>query len=306
MIRGLLVSVAGVCVAWQVAPAVQQPVPPAPAPVRKLLYPANPSDVPAALKPHIERLLAADQKPVNPENTTANGVFLRVLSRHHAMDGAKLKSGGWIGPRPAVFLTVPEAAYGRDLLGIFSAIGYDPEDILDTERGVEKVAVLFAYPEKVQTSDVKDGALPAEWDCRVFLATWDNLFSLVDRMAADKERWVTLRPEGDGFVPTKLQLRSERELSFLKGFPDEGKRRVKATEYAALRETGGSDWVYRQLVERLFGASEHYRGDGKTKLTLAGKRKPRVGFPEFLGPNSEFKDLPALAIVGLGAIRVSD
>jgi hypothetical protein len=295
-----------------IAPAMPQPVAPAEpdrdakSPARKLLYPATLRDVSPALKPHVERLLAADQKPVEPADAKAGNVFLRVLSRHHAIDGVKLKSGGWVGARPFVFLTTPEAAYGRDLLGTLSAIGYDPEDILDTEKGVEKVAVVFAYSDKVRTSDGKDGALPDDWDQRVHATTWDNLFALADRMAADKSRWVALRPDGDGFLPAKLQFRSDRELSFLLGFPDEGRRRVKTTEYAALREVGGADWVYRQLIERLLGASEHFRGDGRTKLTLAGKRKPRVGFPEFLGPNVELKEIAALAVVGLGTLRVEE
>ena len=272
---------------------------------RKLLYPADQRDVPPALRPHVERLFAPDQKPVEPADAKFAGVYLRVLSRQHVLDGAKLKPGGWAGTRPFVFVTVPDAACGRDLLGTLSAIGYDPEDILETEKGVEKVAVLFEYPDTIRPGEPRDGKLPDDWDRRVYPATWDNVFALADRLTADKERWA-VRAEGDAFVPAKLQFRSDKEVAFATGFPDEGKRRVKATEYAALRETDGADWVYRQLVERLFGASEHFRGDGRTKLTLAGKRKPRAGFPEFLGPNAELKNLPVIAVVGLGAIQVGD
>jgi len=310
MTRGTLACVVGLCLACLPAQTFSQPVPTAAdnALNRKLLFPANLQDVAPALKPHVEQLLAADQKPVEPADAKSNGVYLRILSRQHVLDGQKLKVGGWIGTRTFVFLTVPEAAYGRDLLGVFSAIGYDPEDILELEKGVEKVAVVFAFPEKVKRSDTRDGTLADEWDRRVYSATWDNVFALIDRMVTDKDkdRWVTIRPEGDGFLPKKLQLRSDRELAFLFGFPGEGKQRVKTTEYAALREIGGADWKYRQLIERLFGASEHFRGDGKTKLTLAGKRKPRAGFLEFLGPNTELTDLPAVAVIGLGAIRVSE
>ena len=297
------------CLAAFAAPVLSQPAAPAQpaagATARKLLYPTDARDVPPALRPHVERLLAPDQKPVEPADAKPTGVYLRVLSRQHALDGAKLKPGGWVGTRPFVFLTVPDAACGRDLLGTLSAIGYDPEDLLDTEKGVEKVAVVFAYPDTICASEPKDGKLPDDWDRRVYPATWDNVFALADRLTADKGRWV-VRPEGDAFAPAKLQFRSEKEVAFATGFPDEGKRRVKVTDYAALRETGGADWVYRQLVERQFGASEHFRGDGRTKLTLAGKRKPRAGFPEFLGPNTELKDLPVIAVVGLGAIRVDD
>ncbi|AWM40920.1 hypothetical protein GobsT_05110 [Gemmata obscuriglobus] len=271
---------------------------------RKLLYPAAPADVPAVLRPHVEKLLATDQKPLDPGAAKADGVYLRVLSRQYAVD-ADLKPAGWLGTRPVVFLTVPETAYGRDLLGVLSAIGYDPEDIIDAETGVEKVAVVFAYPDTVREADPKADAVPDDWDRRVFPSTWDNLFALADRSTSDKERFA-VRPEGDRFQPTKFQFRSEKEAAFIASFPDAGKKRVRAIEYAALRDAGGADWVYRQSVERLFGASEHYTGDGRTKLTLAGKKKPRAGFPEFLAPNAELKGLPAVAVVSLGALRVSD
>lgn len=288
------------------APVLSQPaLPPVPAAARKLLYPADARDLSPALKPHVERLLAPDQKPAEPADAKAAGVHLRVLSRQHVLDGEKLKAGGWLGARPFVFLTVPDAACGRDLLGTLSAIGYDPEDILDLEKGVEKVAVVFAFPDAVRPGEPKGGALPDDWDRRVYPATWDAVFAIADRLAASKDRWA-VRPKGDAFDPARLQFRSDREVALVVGFPDEGKRRVRAVEYAALREAGGADWVYRQLIERLFGASEHFRGDGRTKLTLAGKRKPRAGFPEFLGPNAELKDLTAVAVVGLGAVRVGE
>lgn len=298
-------------VALVAAPGTLPAEPATKPPARKLLYPAEARDVPPALKAHVECLLAADTKPVGPAAAKSEGVYVRILSRQYAIADGKLKPGGWLGSRPFVFLTVPEVAYGRDLLGVLAAIGYDLEDILDIEKGVEKVAVVFKFPEKVKAFDAKDGALPEDWPERVYPTTWTNLLGLVDRMAADKGRWVSTPREGDGFVtegfvPTKLQLRSEKELSFLLGFPDEGKKRVTTTDYAALREVGGSDWAYRQLIERLLGASEHFRGDGKTKLTLAGRRKPRAGFPEFLGPNTELKDLPAVAVVSLGTLRIEE
>ncbi len=273
---------------------------------RKLLYPTHPRDVPPTLKPYVEKLLATDQKAVDPAAAKFDGVYMRILSRQYVLEDGKLKVDGWLGSRPFVFLTVPEVAYGRDLLGALAGIGYDLEDILDIEKGVEKVAVVFAYPETVRPSDVKNGVFPEDWSERVYSTTWDNTFSLIERMAGDKDRFVTIRPEGGGFFPTKLQLRSERELLFLLGFPEEGKKRVKTTDYAALREVGGADWSYRQLIERLIGASEHFRGDGKTKLTLAGRSKPRAGYPEFLGPNSELSKLPMVAIVGLGTLRVEE
>lgn len=272
------------------------------APVRKLIYPAGARDLPAVLKPHVERLLASG-KPVESADAKPGGVYLRVVSRKHVLDGDALKPDGWLGGRPFMFLTVPEAAYGRDLLGTLSAIGYDPEDILEREKGEQKVAIVFTFPDAVRPGEMKDETLPDDWDRRVYAAKWNTVFALLDRMTASKERCV-VRPK-DAFDPTRFQFRDDKELAFAIGFPNEGKRRVRG-DYAALRETGGADWVYRQLIERLFGCSEHFRGDGRTKLTVVGKGKPRDGFPEFLCPNMQLKDVPVLAVVGLGTLRVGE
>jgi hypothetical protein len=114
-----------------------------------------------------------------------------------------------------------------------SAIGYDLEDILNTEKGVEKVALVFAFADNVRPNDLKDGMLPDDWDRRVYPATWENVFALTDRLTASKDRWI-VRPNGDTFDPAKLQFRSEREVLFAASFPDEGKRRVRTTGYATL------------------------------------------------------------------------
>jgi len=66
-----------------------------------------------------------------------------------------------------------------------------------------------------------------------------------------------LPASGSVVLSAKLRFREkDREASFLLGFSDEGKRREKTTDYAALRDVCGADWVYRQLIERLLGASE--------------------------------------------------
>jgi hypothetical protein len=199
---------------------------------------------------------------------------------------------------------LPEAAWGRPLLNVLSAIGYDPEDMLRAEVGTEKVALVFAYPD-ARLHKCRDGRLPREWQRHVYPATWENLFALMDHLVAEKGR-VEIRREGWSFRPTKIILCSERERAFLVNFPESGKRRVASTPYPALRCTGGPDWKYRSLLDRLLGASEHFRGNGTTKLTLGLKGKAIRGFPEFLGPNRELKGIRDLAIVSLGTLKVSE
>lgn len=279
-------------------PALAQPA----AGARKLLYPPPGTEVPAVLRPHIERIIAAEQKKPDPAAAKFDGAYLRVVSRKYALDKDS-KPNGWLGARPVVFLTVPHAAYGPDGVSVLSALGYDPEDIIKS-KGDEKVAIVFAFPDTVRPADPKADAFPDDWDRRVFPSTWDNLFALTDRFSADKGRFVVNAE--DTFLPGKFQFRSEKEAAFAAVYPAEGKARIQKTDYAGLRDTGGADWKYRALAQRLLGASEHFRGDGRTKLTVVGENESRVGFPEFLAPNAALQDLPAIAVVSLGTLQVND
>jgi hypothetical protein len=258
--------------------------------------------VPDVLRPHVEAILSSAQAPVPPGSARYSGAFLRIVSRRTALDGRAPGGGAWVGSRPYVFLTVPEAAYGRTLVQIFSAIGYDPEDVLNQEVGVEKVAVVFAYPDGVAVAGDGQGLPAADWDRRLYPATWDNLFDLAQRLAADPNRRVVTA--GDGFVPDKLLLRSDEERKLLEAFPGD-RALVRTTGYAALQQAKGPEWDYRSLLERTLAAAEHFRGDGRTKLTVAGRGKSRDGFPEFLGPNARLVNLPAVAVIGLGALQVA-
>src|SRR5437868_852019 len=80
---------------------------------RKLLYPAKAEDVAGPIRRFVTSLLSADQGPVKPTDVRPQGVFVRVLSRQHVLADGALKKGGFLGGRPFVFVTLPEALYGR-------------------------------------------------------------------------------------------------------------------------------------------------------------------------------------------------
>jgi hypothetical protein len=286
----------------QLAGSPQEAVPAAgPGRKRELLYPADPAQVPESLRPYVARLLSKDQPAPRPEDAMPEGVYLRVVSRRFVLDGRDLKEGAWLGPAPFVFVTVPDTLYGKSLLESLSDIGYSADEVLRRQLGDEKVAVVFAPGDAGRLHAGRDGDLPADWPCHVYPATWDNLFGLVGRMASDRERYVAVRKEGNAFEPRRLLLRSEEELGLLLNYPAAGKARLKSASYYALRDGGGADWVYRALLERTTGASEHYAGDGYAKPTF-GKSKGQRGFPEFLAPNSELKAVPRVVVIGLGAL----
>ncbi len=272
---------------------------------RKLLVPARQEEVPKTLQPFVARLLSPEQKPVEPAGLGPAGVFVRVVSRRYVLEGSKLKDDGWLGSAPFVFLTLPQALYGRSLLGVFSAIGYTAEEVLAGQLGEEKVAVVFAFA-GVRLHDGPDGKLPAQWGRTIYPATWNNLFALAGKLASDSATYQVVAADRPAFTPTRLQLRSPREAGFLLGFPDAGKKRIVSRSYQALRAGGGADWAYRRILERSLGAAEHFRGDGFLQPTFVRPGKDARGFPEFLGPNRKVAALPDVAVIGLGALEVSE
>ena len=270
----------------------------------QLLYPAKMEDVPASLRPYVTKLLDARQGRIDPGNVKPSGVFARVVTRKYIIENGVLKKGGTLGSRPFVFVTLPEAIYGRSLLQVFSTIGYSADEVITGQLGVEKVAVIFRWENPIATHPGRDGHLPDEWQSHVYPATWDNLFALVERMVGD-DHWHFV-PEKNS-LPTlmKLRLRSSRERQFVLGFPDAGKQRIKSSSYYALRDIKGADWEYRQFLERSMSLAEHFSGDGTSKATFSDPSRPVAGFPEFVGPNRELATLPQVAVVGLGALRIT-
>jgi hypothetical protein len=270
---------------------------------RELLFPAKADDVPASLKPFVAKLMSTEQKPVEASTVIRGEVFARLVTKKHILDSGALKKSGTLGSKPFVCTTLPEALYGRSLLEVFSTIGYAADDVLTGQLEEEKVVVLFRWDKNVVVHSAQDGALPDSWQTAVYPATWDNIFSLVDKMAGDRE-WSYVREVNEPAVFTKLQLRSEKERHFLVGFPDAGKLRIKSASYYALRDSKGADWEYRQFLEHSMSLAEHFSGDGATKPTIVGQAKPPAGFPEFIGPNRLVVELPEVAVIGLGALRV--
>jgi hypothetical protein len=273
---------------------------------RKLLYPADRDSVPAVLRPYVAKLLDPDQARVEPGEVKPGDVFLRVVSRQYVMEGDRLSSRGWLGATPFVFLAPPESILGRSLLEVFSAIGYSADTVLTTQIGVEKVAILFRYDREVRLHEGRDGKLPEDWEAAVYPTTWDNTFSLLERLAGDRKKCLVVNAKSPAFTPSLLRLGTEREAAFVSNFPREGKQRIKDRPYAALRLADGADWAYRSILERALGATEPFRGDGTTQRTFVAPARESKGFPEFLGPNRELMKLSEVAVIRLGCLKVSE
>jgi hypothetical protein len=275
-------------------------------PTRRLLYPPDAGQLKPPLAPFVEKLLSPNEKKVSPPppHPADVRIFLRVVSKKYVLDGAKLRQNAWLGSRPFVFLTLPETLYGKTLAETFSDIGYSADEVLSAEVGEEKVALVFAYPEGITLHPHRGGELPDSWERKVYVPTWDNLFALAERLV--RAGRVEIDPMGQRFTPDRLRLRGERERHFVLGFPEAGKRRIKANGYAVLREIGGADWEYRALLERSLSAAEHFSGDGYIRPTFGRRPLPPRGFPEFLGPNLPIEQTAALAVIYLGKLQITE
>ena len=204
-----------------------------------------------------------------------------------------------------MFFTTPQTLTGRTLLEMYQDIGYEAEDIMRYQRNEDMVALVFRYPKTVTLSDVVDGRLPADWDKHVYIPTWDNAFTLFERLA----EVATVEPDKrNEFAPERTFFRSSTEKAFVLSYPDEGKKRLKKAEYADVKAIGGADWTYRRLLEAKVSVFEHFRGNGRTHNEVLDPDglDMEAGLFEFVGPNMKLNDLPDLAVVHLGSLSIED
>jgi hypothetical protein len=261
-----------------------------------------------ALEAILDTLQAPHTQPIPyAELPEESDYFARIAPRQYVIaEPGTLADNAILGTKPFVFITTPEGLYGKNLLQLYLDIGYEAEDILRWQRDAPMVAVIFRYEDDIARHPGRDGNLPAEhWDRHVYVPTWDNIFPLFERLAAKAD----IDPEQTGhFAPWRLIFKSETEKQFALSFPEAGKTRIRNTDYAVLRETGGADWVYRKLLEDKLSLFEHFRGNGRTLNELKDPlgQRPETGLHEFVGPNQTLAELPEIAVVSLGALRVTD
>lgn len=271
---------------------------------RELLYSKYQSD---KLKENVAKILDIKNGKIPYEKLKgATEYFVRIAPREYILDEKnKILESAILGTKPLVFITTPESIYGRSLLDIYLGIGYETEDIIKWQRGADMVAIVFKYSPDISISDIRDGKFQDNWQKQVFVPTWDNMFSLFNILAKD----AVIKPEQKGeFAPEQLFFRSEDVRMFVLGFPQEGKNRIKAIDYAILKAENGADWVYRNLLEKKLSVFEHFRGNGRTHDEVEDPDgiNPEAGFFEFVGPNRKVNQLPELAIIHLGKLNVAD
>lgn len=233
-------------------------------------------------------------------------IYFRLTERRFVLDAqGKVKEDAFLGGTPYVFLTVPQAGFGRSLYGIYSDLGYDAEGILK-QRGVEMVALVIRYQPEIRYLGEKKGGGPlagADFKKYVYTPTWANAFALFARLAGET---APASPSGkSAYNPLVMQFDNEAQRELARFFPAERRSHLTLLPYNLLRAAGGPDWEYRQLLESKMSMNSHFRGVGLTENTLSPADN-RQGLPEFVGPNRQFKELQDYAVIGIGRMEFTE
>lgn len=265
---------------------------------RELLYSKSAS-------PKLQEIVATirnTKSAITPSDqlTRKTEYFVRIAPRKYIFTPeGKLQDGARLGGKPFVFMSTPESVYGLTLLDIYVGIGYEAEDIIRWQRDEDMVMMLFKYPNEIAASDIKDGRLPADWDKKVLVPTWPNIFSLFHLLA-------TPRPVTQQLAPERTLVLTDAERDFVLHFSATRKQRITKIAYAVLKAEGGPDWQYRNLLEQKLSVFEHFRGNGQTQNEVSDPEGVKPGLLESVGPNWSLKELPELAIVHLGKLTMKD
>jgi len=73
------------------------------------------------------------------------------------------------------------------------------------------VAVVFRYPEDIVFSDRRNASLPEKWNHYIYAPTWDNIFSIFEKLAAD----AMIDPDKKGDFPRKEHFSEARKTKIL-------------------------------------------------------------------------------------------
>ena len=260
---------------------------------RRILFQTNSTP---ELKAILGRLLQPSTEWVrDADMPDRSSFFLRLTEARFIVDGTRhLRTDARLAGNPFVFLTVPEAAYGRTLYQLYSDLGYTAESVL-RQRGVPMVAVILRYPTGVRVPDPWESPTGTDWDSRVYRPTWDTVFDLFARLAGESR--------AGEYVQFAVLTPYERSLA--RFLPSARRQAVASLPYPLLRMAGGPDWEYRSLLETHLSINSHFRGVGFTENTLS-PGDGRLGLPEFVGPNWELRHLAESAVVDLGHLEFEE
>ncbi len=271
---------------------------------REILYSVSLSDKLRSIATNIQEVNRA--KVPNADITQESNYFARIIPRKYVLTkNNEVQENAVLGTKPFVFLTTPEGIYGKSLLEIYLDIGYAAEDIIKWQRNQDMIVVVFRYPENIALSDIRNGDLPTLWEKKVYVPTWDNVFSVFHKLTENGR----IEPNKRGtYAPERLFFASQAQKAFVLNFPKTGQEKIKTIPYTNLKVMGGENWRYRKLLENKLSLFEHFQGNGRTLNAMknADDTHKEKGLFEFIGPNMKIKGFPELAIIHLGVLMIGD
>lgn len=241
-----------------------------------------PDQAPPAITAAVKSILQPEQSVTIP---AAPNVFVRIARLDTILRDGQIPANAHLaGPNgpPVVFLTIPEGIAGFKVDAVLSRVGYTADEIENLFGGGQAAAIVFRYPDAVQSLAALDGGSSSDVLKRVVRGTWENLFRTFKALAEIDE--------------SPLQFEAD-DRRFVASFPSWGQSRLMGVTYSHIETEGGADWRYRWLLQRLLWVTPKFLGKG---WAADGNGGP--GVPEYLGPNSSLSSLAAaqrLAIVSL-------
>jgi hypothetical protein len=180
------------------------------------------------------------------------------------------------GP-PVAFLTIPEGIAGFTGDAVLSRVGYTAAQVAGFHG--QAAAIVFRYPQAVQSLPSWDGDLGLDVQMRVVRATWKNLFRTFKDLAEI------------GATPLKFE---DDDRRFVASFPSWGQKRLMGASYYHVQSEGGADWRYRWYLENLLWVTPEFLGTG-----WADDANGPPSAPEYLGPNVSLSTLAAARSFGV-------
>ncbi len=247
----------------------------------------------------VAKIRSPATKPIPDVDLRRSDTYFRLTQKAYVLNHGVVDPTNVLGGTPYVFLTVPEAGFGRSLYDLYADLGYTATDVLN-QRKVKMVALVVRYQDRIKFSDVRDADGPlkqADFKNYVYTPTWANGMQLFARLAAVP--FPANPTKADQYLYLNLP-KNQQQLAMY--FQQQRRERIARLPYRVLRMEGGSDWQYRQLLETSMSMNSHFRGVGRTENTLH-PASDQSGLPEFVGPNLMLSDLKDYAVIDMGQLE---
>ena len=206
-----------------------------------------PDQAPPAVEAAVKSILQSQPSGTIPATPD---VFVRIVRLDAILHDGQIPADAYLaGPNgpPVVFLTIPEEI-AKSPGTVLSRIGYTDADLAYVFGGGQAAAIVFKYPDEVQSLPTRDGDLSSDVLKRVVRGTWQNLFRTYKDIAEIDE--------------SPLQFGAD-DRRFVASFPSWGQLRLMGVpSYSEIQSVGGADCVIAGSLKGTSGSLRSTSGQG--------------------------------------------